>query len=101
MDKEKHAHWSGVFSEWQDSGKSAVSYCRENNIPQWKFYYWKRRVLPSEEKKGFTRLSLSDSPESSSGLWIELASGIRLVIEKDFNSDTLHRVLATARGRKC
>lgn len=101
MDKEKCSHWSEVFSRWRGSGKSAVSYCRENGIPAWKFYYWKRRLVSAEKKGGFTRLAFSDRPENPCGLWIELSPGIRLVIERHFSSDVLYRVLQTARGRKC
>ena len=101
MNKEKLSYWTEIMKTWQGSGKRIVEYCRENNIPQWKFYYWKKRVLSPEKEGAFTKLSFSDERELSSGLWIELSPGVRLVITKGFSSRELYRVLQAARGRKC
>ena len=75
MNQEKLSHWAEVIKDWQGSSKSAVEYCRENNIPQWQFYYWKKRVLSPGKERGFTKLAFSDDRERSSGLWIELSPG--------------------------
>lgn len=98
MDKKKRAEWTETFREWQESGKSIAGYCKDKNIPFWKFYYWKKKILSPDKKCGFTRLSLTDRSKSSSGLWIEISPGIRLIIERGFSSEDLSNVLRTLRG---
>jgi hypothetical protein len=99
--RKKHDKWKKELHNWQISGSRISVYCRTNNIPIWKFYYWKKKF--SETGQGeFIKLSLSERTDTSStGLWIELSSGIRLVIESGFNSKELSRVLAVAGGNQC
>ena len=99
--RKKHENWQKKLQNWQISGNSISAYCRTNNIPVWKFYYWKKKFSETGQGK-FIKLSLSEKTDtSSSGLWIELSNGIRLVIENGFNSEELSRVFSVAGGRKC
>jgi len=98
--RKKHEYWEGELKQWRISGKSVSGYCRSNNISVWKFYYWKKRLNGSCNGK-FVKLSISEGMVSSTGLWIELSGGIRLIIERGFDSEELSRVLAAAGGGKC
>lgn len=48
MDKTTHEvrlhQWSEVLQAQLASGMSKKEWCRENNVPEKRFYYWQRRV---------------------------------------------------------
>ena len=48
MDKTTHAvrvqQWSEIIQAQLTSGMNKRDWCRENNIPEKRFYYWQRRV---------------------------------------------------------
>ena len=104
MVHQRNEGWGGLLDDWRHSGKSVAAYCRKAEISIWKFHYWKKKlgtVGNFQDQGKFVRLSVSDCSDSSSGLWIELSPGIRLVIESGFKSEDLFRVLQTVGGRKC
>jgi hypothetical protein len=78
MPEEKIQEWKDNLSNQLASGFSIAQWCRQSNIPPHKFYYWKKRLLPSKE---LTRASFSELEDAKgSGIFFE-CSGMRLHIE--------------------
>lgn len=99
----KRERWAEILRNWGESGMSAAAYCRERNIPSWQFNYWKKNLLSSGEEASddFISFPFAGSHPTRSGLWFELSSGLRLVIESGFNADELLRVLKVVGSGEC
>lgn len=100
----KHEKWHQELSKWQQSAMSVAAYCRQANIPDWKFYYWRKKLLPPvpATPSSFIELTLVEEDlKDSSGLWFELPAGVRLMVDLDFNSATLLQVLSVIGELKC
>lgn len=99
----KREKWEEVLSRQEGSGVSVAEFCRRAAIPSWKFYYWKRRLRGGENDDSgddFVEISFSGSGRCS-GVWFELPSGLRLVVESGFDVDSLVRVLRTVGSGRC
>jgi len=42
--KIKFEHWKKIIEDCQASEKTAVAYCKENNINEKTYYYWLRKI---------------------------------------------------------
>lgn len=98
-----HEDWQRTFNDWHQSGMSIAAYCRDAEIPAWKFHYWKNKFLANspQHPANFVQLALSDDDSDSSGLSIEIFTGNRLLIEKGFSREDLFNVLSVIRELKC
>ena len=36
--------WASLFADQKSSGLSVAEWCKQNNLSQYKFFYWKRRL---------------------------------------------------------
>jgi hypothetical protein len=62
-----HDFWQLHIRQWQASGLSQASYCRQQSLVKHKFRYWKRKFLTDHEptelepkaKAGFTRVQVA------------------------------------------
>lgn len=100
----KRKKWNEILRDWNESGVSAAAYCRTNDIPSWQFNYWKKRLLSKSEEDGerrFVEFPFVNERPRNSGLWFELPSGLRLVIESGFKVDELLRVLKVVGDDGC
>ena len=41
----KYDYWKKTIEDCQASGKTVVSYCKENNVNEKTYYYWLRIIL--------------------------------------------------------
>jgi hypothetical protein len=91
----RREHWRQLMNEQEASGKSVRTYCREQDISEFSFYSWRRR-LRTEEPVTF---ALVDTTGSGAPTMIELVltSGDRLRIPGD--AATLRMVLNVLRER--
>lgn len=94
--------WKQRLHEWKASGKSLSSWCSQKGIPYHRGLYWKSRLLPEEStlpnnksQKRFVEICEKDSSES--GISID-AGGVRIVLSKSFDAETLHRCLNALKG---
>lgn len=97
----KRERWTATLSRWDESGLSGAAFCRENDIPAWKFNYWKKRLRKeSDDGGGFVEMSF-DGSYRRSGLSFDFGSGVRLVIERGFDLEELTRLLRAVGGVRC
>ncbi len=96
----KRKTWEKKVKQWQDSGKSAAAWCRENNETYCVFLYWKDKFVPAQKRNRLTTLNFIELTDegSSKDAGIKICcQGISLQIEKDFDANSLTRVLSLLR----
>jgi hypothetical protein len=77
-----HDFWHLHSMQWQASGLSQASYCRQQALLTHQFSYWKRKFLADRElvdpepKAGFARVQVATL--SSPGLSLSFRDGTRL-----------------------
>ena len=90
--------WEGRIEDWKKSGKSIVQWCKENNLPDHQFYYWRDRLNGKRRGKSAPRSStggfieLVDCDHNESGVVIRTA-GVEVHIKPKFDENTLLRCL--------
>ena len=92
----KARDWDQKIQKQKQSGLSVSRWCQENQVPYNSFIYWKHRfakIVPLE-RKSFVEL---EENSSKSGIQLE-CSGIRVNVEKGFDSSTLARCLQALRS---
>jgi hypothetical protein len=92
----KSRDWEQKIQKQKQSGLSVSRWCRENQVSYNTFIYWKRRLVRVAllERKSFVELTENSS---KSGIQLE-CDGIRVNIEKGFDSSTLARCLQALRS---
>lgn len=94
-----------LIKQWKESGKAMGTWCRENLIPESTFFYWinprkpqgKAHTEPQVDRSDFTELR---NEESGTGIIIE-CQGIKISIEKHFDTLTLENFLKILMRQKC
>ena len=80
-------HWQQHIDAWRQSGGSQAQYCREHELDQSQFSYWKRKLATlnahnhpksAVRASGFAVAQLAVMPEPAASLSISLPNGIVL-----------------------
>jgi hypothetical protein len=75
----KRAHWEPIIESWKQSGKSQVSFCKENEISHFTFGYWKKILAPSNNL--FVPVKVREPKRNESIFYkIETSLGINIII---------------------
>lgn len=81
---ERHKYWQGVIAGQKASGRSIRDFCRERNLAEHSFYWW-RRYLRGE--KPITFALVETKPAALTGQFeLALASGEVLRVPADVES---------------
>lgn len=103
-DREKENHWREVIARWRVSGLSMAAFCRQEGVPDKKFFWWKRQIagrdgkgIP-ENKAKFVPVRVqrdTAKPKSDGNGVIELVSpgGLVIRVSDGFDKDTLSSLL--------
>ena len=103
-DKKKEAYWRRQFSEHRSSGKSIVAFCRRRRIPLHQFYWWKRKLSlldeqddagQAKDEPGFVPVRLPVFSFSAGLIEVVHPGGCVVRLPRDFDTDSLRRVLET------
>jgi hypothetical protein len=98
LSAEKKIEWEAKVCQQRASGLSIERWCRQNQIAAHSFHYWKDRLFP---KPQLTRSCFAELPISQgTGISIEY-QGVRILIDKSFDSATLQHCLSALRGIQC
>jgi hypothetical protein len=81
-----HDFWQLHIAQWQASGLSQASYCRQQTLHTHQFSYWKcklmsdRKPVPTESKTGFARVQVAThvALPASPSLSLYFRDGIQL-----------------------
>ena len=91
---EKRRYWERHIQSWRASGLSQTEYQRQHKLPQWQFFYWKKKLdrpAPSNE------VSLVPIPlpgaRSEAPLSLIVNDRYRIEISEGFQPEVLEQVL--------
>lgn len=93
--------WQSHLDKWKRSGVRQAVYCRENNLKNRQFTYWKRKflsdVIPVELVQVCTEpISIASvSSNSRASLHLTVNSSFVIEIRDGFSPSTLKQVLRT------
>lgn len=103
----KQREWSQKIEKWLQSGKSARSWCRENQVVYTTFISWRTPLqcdlkslthLSSPSEKPF--IELKDQTEPRSSITLEY-KGVQIHLSDHFDGALLKRCLDLLRGILC
>lgn len=100
MTRSKKAEmWRRQVEGHGKSGLSIGAYCRQQELSEASFYYWRRKLeLASSAAVEFIPVTIAPEVESGdAGIWVRLGSGVTLVLAKDFDEATLRRAVVALR----
>ena len=111
----RRIYWRGIFAQYASGNQSVNEFCHENHISRRTFYKW--RGLLSEEQPAGTGGRLSEltlqpvsgcpfSGEAQSGMQpdsgVSVETGsVRIRLSREFDAESLRRVLETVGGMSC
>lgn len=98
-DDKMKQEWVERMARYEASGKTVEEFCTKENVKQWKFYKWRRKLQKKEVQAAsiFTPVKISkvkevkNISESESGITFGI---IRL--QKHFDEQALSRILKIA-----
>lgn len=96
--EEKKQEWKANIRNQLESGSSIKRWCRENNISEQAFHYWRRRLLlqTSISRSSFTEIV----DKERTGIILE-CQGIQIHLERQFDPSILKRCLEVLKVLKC
>ena len=80
---ERRKYWQGVIAEQEGSGKSVRDFCRERDLGEHSFYWWRHRL---REEKPVSFALVETKPAQAAKLELTLSSGAVLRIPADVES---------------
>src|SRR5438128_471231 len=107
-DAGKERFWRRVVREWRASGLSARAFCVQHDLSEANFYSWRRILAERDaEPKPFVQVGVLREGNAidggqASGLELRLLRDRVVSIDRDFDAQTLQRLLALLEeGRTC
>lgn len=99
LSAEEKKQWEEKIFHQQQSKKSALRWCRDNGERYSAFLYWKRQLFPETviKRSSFTEIT---NISKETGIALEY-QGIRLYVERQFDSSTLKQCLKVLREMPC
>lgn len=93
--EQKGKFWAQHLRNWKSSDLSQAEYCRQQGLSSKSFGYWKRKQRAAEKPLCLVEIPIQSQVVSPSPhpLRLMVGSRYRLEIEKDFDAETLDRLL--------
>lgn len=88
--------WRQIIAAQEASGQPVTAYCREKNLSDKNFYFWRRRLRGRPQMRSETFLevvSASDGPGHKCVLLVHTPGGYRLEIPRGLDVETIRTVL--------
>lgn len=91
----KREVWLSHVREWQSSGKTQSEYCREHNLPEKSFWYYKKKYFSKEDRLVEIKIN-----RQSDRAFVELVSpdGMLLRFREGIHSSNLRNIITALRG---
>lgn len=77
----RQALWQRRLENWQQSPLSTAEWCRQQQLPEHQFFYWKRKLISGAESKLIPVVVNQQSENASGKVVIHLSSGLRVETE--------------------
>lgn len=101
--KQKRSCWKKHLENWRSSGMTQTAYCRQHDLKDHQFTYWKKRLVHTDSAVTFApvkiRRTLSSSPAMNpSTLRLNLARDLQIEIRPGFDPQHLRLLITTLRS---
>ena len=73
--------WQQRLEHWQQSRLSTAEWCRQQQLPEHQFFYWKRKLISGTESKLVPVVVDQKFDNVSGKVVIHLSSGLRIETE--------------------
>lgn len=83
------------------SGQSVAAFARAEGIPPSRMYWWRSRLSPEVSFVEVERQPSADSAQEGSPLEVVTASGRVVRVPRDFDAETLRRLLGVLEDEPC
>ena len=99
--EERIRYWRDIVKQQEESGVDATAFCHDHDLKLPQFYRWRRRFRNTQTSNGSSAfLQLIPFPKQNrSGICLHLNNGLRIEVERDFDSHTLRSVMEAVRGQ--
>ena len=95
MESVKLEIWKQRIEEQRKSNQSAASWCRQNEIKESQFHYYRDKFYPSQTERKFTELK-----DKKSYLNVSV-NGFAIQLEENFDPACLKQFLQVVRELSC
>ena len=97
--KEKRQFWEEHIQAWKQSGRTQAEYCRQNNLKNHRWWYWRKRISqPSDTDVRFVPLRFPSGKISQSGIRVVTPNGYRIEFDNGFDFSKLRPLIAAVQG---
>ena len=102
--KQKRSFWKQQIEGWRSSGLTQKAYCRQHELKEHQFVYWKKRFVQTETGITFVpvkvRRCVQSSPDrcSPDTLRVIVGGDLQIEVGSDFDSQLLRRLITTLRS---
>ena len=97
--------WINHLKKWKAGGLTQAEYCRQNELSDKSFYYWKRRFEIKNKSISFVKLpDLSDlqnkhkNIHSNNSLKVLIGNELQIELNDNFNPETLKKAVQALRS---
>ena len=101
LSEQSRIYWKQHIENWRTSGLTQAEYCRQHEIKDYRFTYWKKRFIPTDNAVTFVPLKIRGHlpPEQgSASLRLIMDKDLVIEIRPDFDPRLLRRLIATLRS---
>jgi hypothetical protein len=100
--------WRRHLERQQASGQTARAYCRQYDLAETAFHYWRRTIAERDREvrrttpvPAFVPVAVVGSPAAGFPIDIRLAGGHRVRVRAGCDRELLAAVVAVLEGRPC
>jgi len=97
--KEKRKFWEDQIQAWQQGGLSQAEYCRQNDLKNHQWWYWRKRISHlADNDVTFVPLRFSSSKVSQTSIRVVTPNGYRIELDHGFDLSKLRQLITAVRG---
>lgn len=99
--EQSRTYWKQHIESWRSSGLTQAEYCRQHELKDYRFTYWKKRFIPADIGITFVPVKIRGHlpPEQDSApLRLIMDKDLAIEIRPDFDPRLLRRLIATLRS---
>ena len=97
--QDMYRFWEEHIQAWQKSGATQAEYCREHNLKNSKWWYWRKRISKaSDTDVQFVPLSFSSDKFSTPQISMITPNGYRIEFDSRVDFSKLRQLITTIRG---
>lgn len=89
-----------MIARWQQSGRSQTSFCKQQGISFYTFYYWYRKYKRSHDTAddahtpGFVQLRVEGEPVAATLVEVSLPGGAKVLFHTPVSADYLKAIIS-------